>query len=218
MSSHGIDHLPRTDEIVGSASIQSWRHLAAGNAVIEFIANCRFLEEPMKSLAGAWLPHEITSEAIGTTDLVGWLTRLGQDDLTQLLAERKALVFRGFGETPESIEPVLDQVVPHRLPYVHGNSPRTKVGGNLYTSTEYPQEFTISMHNEMSYAHHWPKRLVFFCEIAPKSGGATPVVDGELWLNSLDDEIREAFAGGVRYVQNLHDGYGFGKSWMDTFE
>lgn len=30
------------------------------------------------------------------------------------------------------------------MPYVHGNSPRTKVGGNLYTSTEYPPQLTIS--------------------------------------------------------------------------
>jgi alpha-ketoglutarate-dependent taurine dioxygenase len=172
----------------------------------------------MSAVADTWLPHEITSDTIGTTVIASWLAAQRQEGLTQLLADRKALVFRGFGVTPESVEPVLDQVVPDRLPYVHGNSPRTKVGGNLYTSTEYPQEFTISMHNEMSYARHWPTRLVFFCEIAPDSGGATPVLDGELWLASLDHEVREAFAGGVRYVQNLHDGYGFGKSWMDTFE
>jgi alpha-ketoglutarate-dependent taurine dioxygenase len=172
----------------------------------------------MDTMAGTWLPHEINRHALGTTDLVGWLTAQGQDELTRLLADRKALVFRGFGVTPESIEPVLDQVVPHRLPYVHGNSPRTRVSGNLYTSTEYPREFTISLHNEMSYAHRWPKRLVFFCQRPPACGGATPVLDGELWLASLDDEVREAFAGGIRYVQNLHDGHGFGKSWMDTFE
>lgn len=67
---------------------------------------------------------------------------------------------------------------------MHGDSPRTKVGGNLYTSTEYPPEFTISMHNEMSYAHRWPARLVFFCEIAPAGGGATPMLADELWLAS----------------------------------
>jgi alpha-ketoglutarate-dependent taurine dioxygenase len=112
----------------------------------------------------------------------------------------------------------MDQVLPNRLAYVHGNSPRTKVGDNVYTSTEYPPEFDISMHNELSYAHAWPTRLLFFCEIAPATGGATPVVDGVRWLAALDEEVRTAFAGGVRYTQNLHDGYGFGKSWQDTFE
>ncbi len=166
----------------------------------------------------SWRPYEITRAAAGGPDLVGWLDDLGADGLTALLTERKALVFRDFGVTPDTVEAVFARLVPDRLPYVHGNSPRTKVGGNLYTSTEYPQRYTISMHNELSYAHSWPTRLAFYCEKAAESGGATPVLDGELWLNSLDEEVRRAFAGGIRYVQNLHDGLGFGKSWQDTFE
>ncbi|MEU9900563.1 TauD/TfdA family dioxygenase [Streptomyces phaeochromogenes] len=166
----------------------------------------------------AWQPYEITNDAAGTQDLVGWLDELGPGRLTELLVERKALVFRGFGVAPGAVDPVLARLVPDRLPYVHGNSPRTKVGGNLYTSTEYPQQYTISMHNELSYAHRWPTRLAFYCEKAAESGGATPVLDGEVWLDSLDAEVREAFAGGIRYIQNLHDGFGFGKSWQDTFE
>jgi alpha-ketoglutarate-dependent taurine dioxygenase len=166
----------------------------------------------------AWTPHEVNSESAGTPDLATWLTTLGPERLTTLLTDRKALLFRGFDVTAGSIESVLDHLVPGRLPYVHGNSPRTKVGGNLYTSTEYPPQFTISMHNEMAYAHRWPARLAFFCETAADRGGATPVLDGELWLAALDGEVREAFAGGLRYIQNLHDGLGFGKSWQDTFE
>ncbi|MER5952007.1 TauD/TfdA family dioxygenase [Streptomyces sp. NPDC001904] len=165
-----------------------------------------------------WAPHEITAAQADGRDLAEHLTGLGAEGLTELLTEHKALVFRGFGVTPESIDPVLDRLLPTRLPYVHGNSPRTRVKGNLYTSTEYPQRFTISMHNELNYARRWPARLAFYCEKAAESGGATPVVDGALWLDSLRPEVREAFAGGIRYVQNLHDGYGLGKSWQDTFE
>lgn len=165
-----------------------------------------------------WKPHEITTEFAGTKDLVAWLDDLGPSRLAELLVSGKALVFRGFDVAPESVDAVFDRLVPDRLPYVHGNSPRTSVGRNLYTSTEYPQQFTISMHNELSYAHRWPSRLAFYCEKAAESGGATPVLDGALWLDSLDTEVREAFAGGVRYVQNLHDGFGFGKSWQQTFE
>ncbi|MEU8387330.1 TauD/TfdA family dioxygenase [Micromonospora sp. NPDC048842] len=165
-----------------------------------------------------WSPLEIP--AVGRSGPQGIVARLGDlgTELGDLLTEHKALVFRGFGITPETLDPVFDHLLPNRLAYVHGNSPRTKVGSNVYTSTEYPQEFTISMHNEMSYAHAWPTRLAFYCQVQPGGGGATPVLDAALWLNSLDPEVREAFAGGVRYVQNLHDGYGFGKSWQDTFE
>ncbi|RSN44302.1 hypothetical protein DMH12_31720 [Streptomyces sp. WAC 04229] len=166
-----------------------------------------------------WAPLDIEAEGVGgPEELTARLRDMGPERLAQLLTEERGLVFRGFGVTPDHLDGVLDLLLPNRLAYVHGNSPRTKVGSNVYTSTEYPQEFTISMHNEMSYAHAWPARLAFYCQIQPGSGGATPVVDAALWLDSLDAEVRDAFAGGVRYVQNLHDGYGLGKSWQDTFE
>ncbi|HEX6355317.1 TauD/TfdA family dioxygenase [Actinophytocola sp.] len=143
------------------------------------------------------------------------------DDLGARLTAAKALVWRGFSVRPDEFDAIADLLLPNRLAYKHGNSPRTKVGAvgqNVYTSTEYPPEYTISMHNELSYAARYPSRLLFYCQQAPGSGGATPVVDGARWLAALDDEVRAAYAGGVRYRQNLHDGHGFGKSWQDTFE
>nr|ARU08065.1 MlcC [uncultured bacterium] len=167
-----------------------------------------------------WRPREVRPADVGaeaTTDgLIRYLK--GDAEFDKLLTESKAVVFRDFNVTEETIESVMELLLPKRLAYVHGNSPRTKVGKNIYTSTEYPPEFTISMHNELSYAHAWPDRLLFFCAKAPLTGGATPIVDGQLWLESLDPEVRQAFAGGVRYTQNLHDGLGLGKSWQDTFE
>ncbi|WP_405617082.1 TauD/TfdA family dioxygenase [Streptomyces sp. NBC_00076] len=166
-----------------------------------------------------WAPFEVTPGDIGAEAtaeaLVEYLDSAGLDEL---LVREKAVAFRGFKVPEDGLDPVLDRLLPRRLAYVHGNSPRTKVGSNVYTSTEYPQEYTISMHNEMSYAHAWPTRLAFYCAVAPATGGATPVVDAALWLESLDDEVREAFAAGVRYTQNLHGGRGLGKSWQDTFE
>jgi alpha-ketoglutarate-dependent taurine dioxygenase len=168
----------------------------------------------------SWAPLEITPSAIGTdpspAGLVDYLRVAA--DLDDMLVRAKALVFRGFDVTADTLEAVMDLLLPHRLAYVHGNSPRSKVGKNLYTSTEYPPEFTISMHNELSYAARWPSRLLFFCEVAAATGGATPVVDGVLWLESLDADVRTAFEKGVRYTQNLHDGLGLGKSWQETFE
>ncbi|MGI5321199.1 TauD/TfdA family dioxygenase [Actinomadura nitritigenes] len=167
-----------------------------------------------------WAPLEIDPAGAGAEATPDGLARhlRGLADLEGLLTREKALVFRGFGIGPGELDPVLDLLLPNRLAYVHGNSPRTKVGENVYTSTEYPPKYTISMHNEMSYAHRWPARLAFYCERAPETGGATPVVDGTRWLDALDPEVRDAFAGGVRYNQNLHDGLGLGKSWQDTFE
>lgn len=172
------------------------------------------------SVPAAWKPREISPRNAGVSagpdGLVEYLRDTARTD--RALVDAKALVFRGFAVSTAELDEVMDLLLPNRLAYVHGNSPRTKVGENVYTSTEYPAQYTISMHNEMSYSSSWPSRLMFFCDREPATGGATPVVDGVTWLESLGDELREAFAGGVTYVQNLHGGAGFGKSWQDTFE
>jgi alpha-ketoglutarate-dependent taurine dioxygenase len=166
-----------------------------------------------------WQPAVIEAAGSGIdASPAGLAEYLRDTDQGDLLARRGAVVYRGFGVTPDSYDSVADLLLPSRLAYVHGNSPRTKVGRNVYTSTEYPPEYDISMHNELSYSHRWPARILFFCELAAESGGATPVIDGGLWLEGMDPEVRTAFAAGVRYTQNLHDGMGFGKSWQATFE
>ncbi|GAA0927634.1 MULTISPECIES: TauD/TfdA family dioxygenase [Streptomyces violaceusniger group] len=168
--------------------------------------------------ASAWKPLEIRPEGIAPSaqGLVEYLR--DRTDFADVLTREKAVVFRGFHVAEQELEAVMDLLLPNRLSYLHGTSPRTKVGANVYTSTEYPPEETISMHNELSYSHEWPSRLFFYCATAPATGGATPVVDGGLWLDSLDPEVREAYAGGLRYIQNLHDGLGLGRSWKEAFE
>ncbi|MCG8914459.1 TauD/TfdA family dioxygenase [Actinokineospora sp. PR83] len=166
-----------------------------------------------------WAPVEVVPSGGGDARPAALVERLVDTAGTDaLLAGCGAVVFRGFRLTEADLDSVLDLLLPNRLAYVHGNSPRTKVGRDVYTSTEYPPAHTISMHNEMSYAARWPARLAFFCDRAAGTGGATPVVDGQRWLAALDPGVRAAFAGGVRYTQNLHGGKGFGKSWQETFE
>ncbi|MEU5219889.1 TauD/TfdA family dioxygenase [Streptomyces sp. NPDC020807] len=166
----------------------------------------------------AWSPLVIRPEG-GPTGAEGVRDRLAAlGDPGDLLAREKALVFRDFDVPEEDVETVMDLLLPNRLGYLHGTSPRTQLGGNLYTSTEYPQHMTIAMHSELSYSHQWPERLFFYCATTPGGGGATPVADGARWLAALDAEVREAFAGGIRYTQNLHDGMGLGRSWRQTFE
>jgi alpha-ketoglutarate-dependent taurine dioxygenase len=167
-----------------------------------------------------WAPLEITPEIAGIGSNAKSLHDYLSDSqkIDKMLIEEKALAFRGFAITAGQLDDIMVPLLRNRLAYVHGNSPRTKVGENVYTSTEYPSEFTISMHNELSYAAKWPARLLFFCNVAAAAGGATPLTDGVRWLESLDAEVRDAFSGGVRYTQNLPDGRGLGRSWQDTFE
>jgi alpha-ketoglutarate-dependent taurine dioxygenase len=103
--------------------------------------------------------------------------------------------------------------------YRGGNTPRTKLTEGVFTSTEYPARFEISLHNEMSYTNQWPSRLYFCCLVAASSGGATPLCDGNALFTDLPPEVRDRFETlGVTYHQHLHGGAGLGKSWQQTFE
>ncbi|OKI92980.1 TauD/TfdA family dioxygenase [Kitasatospora sp. CB01950] len=167
----------------------------------------------------SWKPLEVTPGSAGVpADVEGLAAHLGSLDPAALLADHRAVLLRGFEIGEESLARVMPLLLPERLAYVHGNTPRTKVGENVYTSTEYPPEYAISMHSELSYSHAWPSRLLFHCVRPAAGGGATPLLPNGAWLAALDGRIREAFDGGVCYRQYLHGGRGFGKSWQATFE
>jgi len=76
--------------------------------------------------------------------------------------------------------------------YVEGSSARISMGDQLYTSTEYPAELFISMHNELSYAHKWPGKIFFFCLQVPSQGGETPIADSRKVYRLLDAKLKKA--------------------------
>jgi alpha-ketoglutarate-dependent taurine dioxygenase len=89
----------------------------------------------------------------------------------------------------------------------------------VYTSTEYPPEFAISLHNELSYSSRWPARVFFCCLTPAPHGGETPLADSRRILQRLPAAVRDTFVKrGVKYLRNLHGGRGFGPSWQATFE
>lgn len=103
--------------------------------------------------------------------------------------------------------------------YVGGASPRREIGGNVYTSTEYPPHLTLALHNELSYTENYPSHLYFCCETPAERGGATTLGDSRRILQKIDCEIVAEFKRkGVMYVRNLHSGAGTGYSWQDAFE
>lgn len=146
------------------------------------------------------------------TDESGWIE-------TQLL-KYGAILLRGFAvQTPDDFEQICTAVDPQLLNYAGGDSPRQAVTGKVYTSTEYPAQLEIPLHNELSYRQVWPRKLFFFCEQAPQQGGETNIADCRKILQAIDPAVSQRFAEKqVAYIQNLHDGWGFGKSWQQTFE
>ncbi|MFI7633172.1 TauD/TfdA family dioxygenase [Nonomuraea sp. NPDC049400] len=152
-------------------------------------------------------------------DLVTW-TEANRELLERRLHTHGAILFRDFGvrEVAE-FERFALALTPDLLNYVEGSSPRTMLAEKVYTSTEYPPEYPISLHNELSYAHKWPAKLFFFCQTAPRSGGETPIADCRRVLRMLPQDLVSRFTrSGVRYLRNLRDADGPGLAWSTVFE
>lgn len=143
-----------------------------------------------------------------------------QADIDEWLAQHGAVLFRGFGLVDEpSFAQLVRTLASDLTNYVDGNSPRTKLNASVYTSTEYPPEYFISLHNELSYAGQWPARLYFCCAVAAEQGGGTALADSRQILKKLEPSVVAEFKDKqIKYLRNLHGGMGFGQSWQQTFE
>jgi Taurine catabolism dioxygenase TauD, TfdA family len=93
------------------------------------------------------------------------------DSLRDKLLENGVLLLRGFAAPAvnEFARFVRQFSGREPLDYVGGASPRVKLGGGVYTSTEYAPHVTLSLHNELSYTYRWPALLFFFCAVAKAS-------------------------------------------------
>ncbi len=151
--------------------------------------------------------------------LTGWVTD-EHDWLEERLLRYGGVLLRGFNVAgPEDFEQVCRLIEPRLLNYAGGDSPREAITGKVYTSTEYPARLEIPLHNEMSYRKVWPRKLFFFCAQPAQQRGETSIADGRKILELIDPDVRQRFATKqVAYIQNLHDGWGLGKSWQETFE
>lgn len=166
--------------------------------------------------------HVISPDAQADNSLDALRAYLAADtrNLNDLLLKHGAILLRGFAvNSQDDFQTVKDAFFgPRSFSYTDGNSPRTKLSAGIYTSTEYPREYRITLHNELSYANSWPQYLLFYCHIPAAEGGETPLSDSRQLLKKLDKEVVEAFKKGVKYTRFLSGSKGMGKNWMNTFE
>ncbi len=140
--------------------------------------------------------------------------------MQEKLDQNGAILFRGIDiSSITDFETVMDDISSKFMAYVDGNSPRTKLTSKVYTSTEYDQNHSITLHNELSYSYQWPAKIFFCCLIPAAVGGETPIADCRKVLKSMDATlVEEIERKEIMYIRNLNDGAGFGPSWQDTFE
>lgn len=138
------------------------------------------------------LPYFVTAgqEGDSLVDLIG----TDRARLREQLTTHGALVFRGFDTVDiPAFESAVRAMSGEPMTYNERSSPRHAIKGNVYTSTDYPEDEEIFPHNECSYQAAWPRLLYFYCEREPTSLGATPVADVRRVYQAIDPAVREEF-------------------------
>jgi alpha-ketoglutarate-dependent taurine dioxygenase len=163
----------------------------------------------------AVLPHLFEGDESGGVQ--DFLAR-NRDLVRERLTRNGAVLLRGFGiggvDGFDQVVRTLSGAAP--LTYAERSSPRSTIKGQVYTSTDYPPEEEIFLHNENSYQATWPLTLYFYCLQAPLTQGATPLADIRQVYRSLDPAVRDEFTRrGWQVVRNFHAD--FGVPWQQAF-
>ncbi len=166
------------------------------------------------------IDHSLSLTAIRpsmpATDLAVWLAD-NREMVQAYLYKHGALLLRGFElNSKEDFERVFDSVSTARMNYMEGATPRKELGDRIYTSTSFPSEQRIALHNELSYVVTWPMRICFCCLRPADDGGETPVADTRHVLQHIDREILNEFEKrGWMLVRNFREGLSL--PWQTAF-
>ena len=153
---------------------------------------------------------------LGGVDLFAW-ARSHAELIESKLLKHGAFLFRGFDlHTQTDFAEFLSAISLPRMHYMEGATPRTELGGMIYTSTEYPAEQSIALHNELNYVTTWPMKIFFFCVKPSEQGGATPIADVRGVFNRITPQTRQRFIDkGWMLIRNFGDGLSL--PWQTTF-
>ncbi len=159
----------------------------------------------------------VVEPTVSEMDPLAWAGS-NRDFIESHLLKEGALLFRNFGiRSVSEFEQFMQAVSGELLEYSYGSTPRTQVSGRVYTSTEYPSDQEIPLHNEMSYSRSWPMKIFFFCMKAAELGGETPIADSRRVFNRIDRTIKKRFMKKkVMYVRNY--GEGLDLHWHQVFQ
>ncbi len=154
---------------------------------------------------------------IEVLDLISWAGS-NRDFIEKELWKHGAILFRNFKiDSIAKFEQFAQTISPELMEYGERSSPRHRVRGQIYTSTDHPADQPIVLHNEQSYTLNWMMKLLFFCVQPASQGGRTPVADSRKIFNRLNPKITEKFAQKqVMYMRNY--GIGLGLTWQEVFQ
>jgi hypothetical protein len=166
---------------------------------------------PMNSM----LPYVL--QAPSTDDIAAEAVAAMKPRIRALLSEHGAVLMRGFSVGGVSgLEKTVRNLSGPPVKYSDRSSPRSAIAGDVYTSTDYPPDQEIFLHNENSYSSTWPRTLYFYCVEPPDTLGATPLADIRRVHALIDPAVREEFTRRRwMIVRNFREELGL--SWQYVF-
>ncbi|WP_176523488.1 non-ribosomal peptide synthetase [Bacillus thuringiensis] len=155
--------------------------------------------------------------SVKSVDLIGW-AKHNLDYIESEFQKHGSLLFRGFSVQSMEDFKEFTQIFKSELEsYQEYSTPRTHLENNIYTSTEYPKDQEILMHNENSYTKTWPLKLLFCSLKSAEVGGETPLADSRKVYELLSEETRNKFENKqILYVRNY--GEGIDLPWQTVFQ
>lgn len=156
-------------------------------------------------------------EGTESLDMIEWFKN-NSNHINETILKHGGILIRGFEWSSVSeFNKVAQIVCPELLDYVYRSTPRTRLGGKIYTATEYPAERTIPQHNENAYSRSWPRKIIFGSVLVADTGGETPITDSRSIYNKIPKKIREDFEEKkVMYVRNYRPNVDL--SWQEVFQ
>lgn len=158
----------------------------------------------------------IVEPLMSEINLLAWAAA-NRNYILDLLRAHGALLLRNFRlKALSEFEALLVSLCGPLLEYTYRSTPRSRVSGNIYTSTDYPASQSIPLHNEMAYTRHWPMKIAFHCVKSAEVGGETPIADSAKVFERIPPRIREQFIQKkVMYVRNY--GERLDLPWQEVF-
>ncbi|WP_369359711.1 TauD/TfdA family dioxygenase [Streptomyces sp. cg2] len=133
------------------------------------------------------------------------------------VAEHGAVLVRGLGLTDRAAAATaIHAVVGRPMTEREGFAPREVYGEGMYSSSQWPADQPMCMHNELSYATDFPGLMAFACLVAPAVGGVTAVADTRAVLADLPADLVARFESiGWRLTRTYNPLVGV--PWQDAF-
>ncbi|BAY50180.1 putative SyrP protein (plasmid) [Scytonema sp. HK-05] len=159
----------------------------------------------------------VISPAVDGISLIPWAQQ-NRDLMETNLLKYGGVLFRNFHvSTVEEFQKFVEVAsTGELLNYTYRSTPRTEVSDKIYTSTEYPADESIPLHNENAYSPIYPMKISFFCVKASEIGGETPIADSRKIFERINPTIKERFIEKkVMYVRNYGD---LDLPWQEVFQ